>query len=296
MKQRSSLQLQDHAPRAAAARTFQLWSGVALADRRAGSAVQRARIASLEHSPRMAAQRQQAALLQRAQNRSGMPDNLKVGIEALSGMDMARVRVHLNSDQPAKLHALAFAQGQDIYLAPGQEQHLPHEAWHLVQQREGRVKPTRAVNGTAINDDPALEHEADAMGQRALQRAALQQHAAVSKAGTGRGEPAPRIDPGTPWSKFAGVMHDALSIPTRVAVNMDIKDGHLPMADTDYRGQDPAFVAQHQALTITGFGPGGGGWLTFRHPSRGDFIYTVSYQQLLQMAGDGAIRFCHRDA
>jgi hypothetical protein len=25
---------------------------------------------------------------------------------------------------------------------PGQEQHLPHEAWHVVQQKQGRVKPT----------------------------------------------------------------------------------------------------------------------------------------------------------
>ncbi|HAP61901.1 MAG TPA: hypothetical protein DCR93_21180, partial [Cytophagales bacterium] len=32
--------------------------------------------------------------------------------------------------------------GTDIHLAPGQQKHLPHEAWHVVQQKQGRVKPT----------------------------------------------------------------------------------------------------------------------------------------------------------
>ena len=104
-------------------------------------------------------------------NRTGMPDGLKSGIESLSGMDMSSVRVHSNSDKPAQLNALAYAQGNDIHLAPGQEQHLPHEAWHVVQQRQGRVQPTTQMQGVGINDDHALESEADAMGARALRTA-----------------------------------------------------------------------------------------------------------------------------
>lgn len=100
-------------------------------------------------------------------NLTGMPDRLKAGIEALSGMDLSDVRVHANSDKPAQLNAMAYAQGNDIHLAPGQERHLPHEAWHLVQQRQGRVKPTMQAKGVAINDNAGLEHEADVMGQRA---------------------------------------------------------------------------------------------------------------------------------
>ena len=103
------------------------------------------------------------------ENRTGMPDHLKAGIEALSGMDMSDVRVHYRSDQPPRLNALAYARGNEIHIGPGQEQHLPHEAWHLVQQRQGRVKPTMQARGIAINDDPALEHEADVMGRKALQ-------------------------------------------------------------------------------------------------------------------------------
>ncbi len=75
-------------------------------------------------------------------NNTGLPDNLKSGIENLSGMSMDNVKVHYNSAQPAQLNALAYAQGSDIHVAPGQEQHLPHEAWHVVQQAQGRVKPT----------------------------------------------------------------------------------------------------------------------------------------------------------
>ena len=80
-------------------------------------------------------------------NHTGLPDNLKTGIESLSGMSMDNVRVHYNSAKPAQLNALAYAQGADIHVASGQEQHLPHEAWHVVQQAQGRVKPTMQMTG-----------------------------------------------------------------------------------------------------------------------------------------------------
>jgi hypothetical protein len=104
-------------------------------------------------------------------NKTGMPDQLKAGIESMSGMDLSDVKVHRNSGKAADLQAHAYAQGNDIHVAPGQEQHLPHEAWHVVQQRQGRVKPTMQLQGVAVNDDVSLEHEADVMGAKALQRA-----------------------------------------------------------------------------------------------------------------------------
>lgn len=100
-------------------------------------------------------------------NETGMPDNLKAGIEDLSGFSMDDVRVHYNSDKPATVQALAYTQGTDIHVAPGQERHLPHEAWHVAQQMAGRVEPTTEVGGLPVNDNPALEHEADVMGTRA---------------------------------------------------------------------------------------------------------------------------------
>lgn len=100
-------------------------------------------------------------------NRTGMPDGLKQGVEALSGVSLDDVRVHYDSPRPARVQALAYAQGTEIHLASGQEKHLPHEAWHVVQQKQGRVQPTLDVAGTAVNDDPGLEREADEMGRRA---------------------------------------------------------------------------------------------------------------------------------
>lgn len=101
-------------------------------------------------------------------NRTGLPDNLKSGIESLSGVAMDGVNVHYNSPRPAQLNALAYAQGTEIHLAPGQEQHLPHEAWHVVQQAQGRVQPTMQMRGDVpVNDDRGLEHEADVMGRKA---------------------------------------------------------------------------------------------------------------------------------
>ncbi|MEL6537016.1 MAG: DUF4157 domain-containing protein [Bacteroidota bacterium] len=76
------------------------------------------------------------------QNSSGLPPQLKAGIESMSGLSMDDVTVHYNSDKPAQLQAHAYAQGTDIHLASGQEKHLPHEAWHVVQQKQGRVSAT----------------------------------------------------------------------------------------------------------------------------------------------------------
>lgn len=100
---------------------------------------------------------------------NGLPAQLQNGIENLSGYSMDNVRVHYNSPRPAGLNALAYAKGEDIYVAPGQEKHLPHEAWHIVQQKQGRAVPTGRLNGVDINDNPALEHEADVMGAKAAQ-------------------------------------------------------------------------------------------------------------------------------
>ena len=113
---------------------------------------------------------QDEELLPSKQNDTGLPDNLKSGIEALSGISMDEVRVHYNSTKPAQLNAHAYAQGNDIHVGSGQEKHLPHEAWHVVQQAQGRVRATTETeSGVKVNDEVALEREADTMGAKALQ-------------------------------------------------------------------------------------------------------------------------------
>jgi hypothetical protein len=126
----------------------------------------------IDGSPRQLAQQDRLTQLQNASmpaRADGLPPPLRTGIVALSGMDMSSVAVHRNSARPAQMNALAYAQGDEIHLGPGQEKHLPHEAWHVVQQRQGRVRATTQLAGFAVNDNAGLEREADAMGARALQ-------------------------------------------------------------------------------------------------------------------------------
>jgi hypothetical protein len=104
----------------------------------------------------------------RDENRTGLPDTVRAGVESLSGLSLDDVRVHYNSSKPAAVNALAYTQGTDIYVARGQERHLAHEAWHAVQQKRGRVRPTLQAKGVSINDDKSLEREADVMGAKAL--------------------------------------------------------------------------------------------------------------------------------
>ncbi|MFZ6721840.1 DUF4157 domain-containing protein [Undibacterium sp. Ji49W] len=119
-------------------------------------------------------------------NNTGLPNQLKAGIESLSGMSMDHVQVNYNSDKPAQLNAHAYAQGSEIHVAPGQEQHLPHEAWHVVQQAQGRVRPTMQMKvGVPVNDDAGLEAEADVMGQKALGVGASVQRAGIASAASG---------------------------------------------------------------------------------------------------------------
>ncbi len=105
--------------------------------------------------------------IQQKKNNTGLPNNLKSGIEKISGYSMDDVKVHYNSNKPTQLKAHAYAQGTDIHIAPGQEKHLPHEAWHVVQQKQNRVKPTMQLKEKVnVNDDYVLEREADIMGRK----------------------------------------------------------------------------------------------------------------------------------
>ncbi|MEQ9405971.1 MAG: DUF4157 domain-containing protein [Cyclobacteriaceae bacterium] len=110
-------------------------------------------------------------VVQRKPNSTGLPDKLKAGIENLSGHSMDDVRVHYNSPRPAQLQAHAFAQGNQIHLASGQEKHLPHEAWHVVQQKQGRVKPTVQLKmmGLDQNSNYSLTSTATQTPQTSIQ-------------------------------------------------------------------------------------------------------------------------------
>jgi len=127
---------------------------------------------STNHSPKTAG----------AANKTGLPDNVKSGVEQLSGVSLSDVKVHYNSPKPAQLQAHAYAQGTDIHVASGQEKHVPHEAWHVVQQKQGRVQATKQMKGEVpVNDDAGLENEADVMGAKAVRMAAKENGGVVQQ-------------------------------------------------------------------------------------------------------------------
>ncbi len=102
-----------------------------------------------------------AIITQKKENESKIPYYLKYNIEKISGISMSDVKIYYHSDKPAQLNALAYTQGTNIYIASGQEKCLFHELIHVIQQKQGIVKPTVIINGIAVNNDPVLEKEAD---------------------------------------------------------------------------------------------------------------------------------------
>jgi len=93
---------------------------------------------------------------QRRTNSTGLPDDLKSGLESLSGFNLNDVQVNYNSPEPAKIGAHAVTQGRAIHVAPGQQEHVNHEGWHVVQQLQNRVRPTTQIGNVQVNDDSSL--------------------------------------------------------------------------------------------------------------------------------------------
>lgn len=167
--------------------------------------------------------------IEKNENCTGLPDHLKYGIENLSGYSMDDVKIHYNSDKPAQLQAHAYAQGTDIHLGSGQEKHLPHEVWHVVQQKQGRVKPTVQVKGElTINDDARLEKEADAMCTKALQMRPCENKAANHSSSS-----KPVIQALMDVGAFQALMPSAFFKPRKDVKLIDVALGN-------YNGSDPA--------------------------------------------------------
>ncbi|MEO7733402.1 MAG: DUF4157 domain-containing protein [Kofleriaceae bacterium] len=113
-----------------------------------------------------------------------MPAEVRAKMEHAFGADFSAVRIHQGGEAQS-MGALAYTQGSDIHFAPGQydptsargQELLGHELTHVVQQSQGRVPVPTQAKGLQINDDAALEGEADQMGARAARGEALGMHA-----------------------------------------------------------------------------------------------------------------------
>ncbi len=140
-----------------------LAAGPRLPGTAAGRAVQRRANGGAEQVP--------PGLLRMSGGGRPLPDGVRQKMESFFKADFSDVRVHVGAEAPA-IGALAFTMGSSLYFAPGQynpdtlhgQQLLGHELTHVVQQRQGRVRNPFG-SGIAVVQEPALELEADRLGQ-----------------------------------------------------------------------------------------------------------------------------------
>ena len=96
-----------------------------------------------------------------------LPPPTRARMEAALFSDFGDVRIH-EGGHVEELGARAFARGNELHFAPGEyrpgtpegDRLIGHELAHVIQQRKGRVA------GGGMIDDPSLEAEADAHGDR----------------------------------------------------------------------------------------------------------------------------------
>ena len=113
-----------------------------------------------------------------------LPDEVQTKMEGAFGTSFADVNIHKDDNSATDMGALAYTQGKDVHFAPGQynpgtqkgQELIGHELTHVEQQKAGRVQPTKQGKGMAVNDNPALEKEADVMGKKASQGKSVDIH------------------------------------------------------------------------------------------------------------------------
>lgn len=108
-------------------------------------------------------------------NTTGMPDEVKSQMENSFHRDFSSVHVEPDSQEAVDVGALAFTQDNSIKFAPGQFKTdskeglelIGHELAHVDQQDKNQVQATTQVAGMPVNDDVALETDADVKGAKA---------------------------------------------------------------------------------------------------------------------------------
>jgi antitoxin component HigA of HigAB toxin-antitoxin module len=104
-----------------------------------------------------------------------MPEEVQANMEHSFGEDFSDVQIHDNSTKAEDLGAKAFTQGKDVHFAPGEfqpdskegQELIGHELTHVVQQKECKVHGSEVHGKKMVNQDPALEKEADDAGKLA---------------------------------------------------------------------------------------------------------------------------------
>lgn len=97
-------------------------------------------VENINNTPYVTAQRQRIDNLIGGSVHQLTAEQHQNGIESLPELSMDNVKPHDDSAKSAQLRTSTYTQGADIHTGPGQEKHLPHEDWQLVQQMKS-TKP-----------------------------------------------------------------------------------------------------------------------------------------------------------
>ncbi|MCL1976538.1 MAG: DUF4157 domain-containing protein [Candidatus Bathyarchaeota archaeon] len=192
-----------------------------------------------------------------------LPSNMQKQYEKHSGYSLADIRIFYNSEEPTKLCALAYAKGNTIHVGPNQEQHLPHEVGHVIQQKAGIVKPTLQSQGVHINDDEILERNADKIENMAItnQRHVLERQSTFSFPPVIQLTPKDAYEAGeTAGKQYVRTHKNSRSLfDTRNKANIVVPSAHVAH-ETEYRqgyhdgyesvlkGITPAIITNHDEL------------------------------------------------
>ena len=145
--------------------------------------------------------------VQRRSENGGLPEAVRAKMEHAFASDFSEVRIDPSSPKAAEIGAWAYAQGETVHFAPGKFQPrsqagqrlIAHELAHVVQQRQGRVRPTARLGGLPVNAEARLEQEADRLATRATRDQAVSMRAKPATRGTACGR-----DEGRPIQGFWG--------------------------------------------------------------------------------------------
>lgn len=143
-----------------------------------------------------------------------LPDDLRRKLEAVLGVSLADVRLHIGSVARAAAEAVnaeAFTVGEDIFLPTFEptssrwQETLAHEVMHCVQWRQGRIG---AGIGVSRPDDP-LEREAESAAKsivdRAFQAPTQRAHAPADRGAPVSDAPPPMLTALGPTASFTTV-------------------------------------------------------------------------------------------
>lgn len=105
--------------------------------------------------------------LHKGKARTEIPVQLKTRTEDSTRVPFNYVRANYNSDKPAKLDTLAYTNGNQVGISPGQKRYSAYDLRNAMQQKLNAVRASVRYEGNeAINTDVELERQSDVSGVR----------------------------------------------------------------------------------------------------------------------------------